>query len=60
MINQFGGYTHNKGYVTETSVRITLFGISEEEVKKLGQDLKEIVNTDTIMITCEDSEYYYL
>ena len=60
LVNQLGGYTHNKGYVTETSVRITLFGIEEEEVKKLGQDLKEIVNTDTIMITSEDSEYYYL
>ena len=44
----------------ETSVRITLFGIEEDEVKMLGQDLKKIVNTDTIMITSEDSEYYYL
>ena len=60
LITQFGGYTHNQGYVTETSTRITLFGIEEDEVRKLGQDLKEIVNTDTIMITSEDSDYYYL
>lgn len=59
LTNQVGGYNHNKGFVTETSLRITLFGISEEEVKVLGEKLKEIVNTDTIMITCEDCDYYY-
>ena len=60
LTTQLGGYSHNLGYVVETSLRITLFGIEEDEVKMLGQDLKEIVNTDTIMITSEDSEYYYL
>lgn len=57
MVTQLGGYSHNKGYVTETSLRITLFGLEEEKVRELGQTLKEIVNTDTIMITSEDCEY---
>lgn len=57
MTTQLGGYSHDKGYVTETSLRITLFGIEEEEVRKLGQTLKAFVNTDTIMITSEDCEY---
>lgn len=57
MVNQLGGYSHDKGYVTETSLRITLFGIEEDAVQKLGQSLKELVNTDTIMITGEDCEY---
>ena len=56
---QVGGYSHNQGYVTETSLRITLFGIDEKDVKELGKVLKEKVNTDTIMITSEDSEHYY-
>ena len=37
LVNQLGGYTHNKGYVTETSTRITLFGIEEEEKIKLEE-----------------------
>lgn len=60
LTTQLGGYSHNLGYVTETSLRITLFGIEEEEMKKLAIDLKKIVNTDTIMITTEDTDYYYL
>lgn len=60
LTTQFGGYSHNKGYVTETSLRITLFGISEDEVRVIGEKLKKAVNTDTIMITREDCEYYYL
>lgn len=60
LTTQLGGYSHNLGYVVETSLRITLFGIEESEVRKLGLDLKEKVNTDTIMITSEDSEYYYI
>lgn len=59
LITQLGGYSHNKGYVTETSVRITLFGIDENDMKELGFALKELVNTDTIMITSEESDYYY-
>lgn len=60
LTTQLGGYSHNLGFVTETSLRITLFGAEENTIKKLGLDLKKIVNTDTIMITCEESEYYYL
>lgn len=58
--NQYGGYTHNKGYVTETSMRITLYGLDKKEVEQLGLELKEKVNTDTIMITEEDSDYFYV
>lgn len=59
MTTQLGGYSHNLGYVTETSLRITLFGINEEDVHELGNKLKEIINTDTIMITSEECDYYY-
>lgn len=59
MTAQLGGYSHNKGYVTETSLRITMFGIKEKEVYELGEKLKELINTDTIMITKEECEYYY-
>lgn len=60
LTTQVGGYSHNKGYVTETSLRITLFGIEEDEVNKLGVLLKDVVNTDTIMITSEDCEFYFI
>ena len=36
-----------------------LFGIEEEDMLELGESLKELVNTDTIMITSEECEYYY-
>lgn len=57
MTSQVGGYSHDKGYVTETSLRITLFGVEEKSVVELAKNLKKMVNTDTIMITCEDCEY---
>lgn len=60
LTTQLGGYSHNKGYTTETSLRITLFGIGEDDVKKLGEALKKAVNTDTIMITSEECDYYYI
>lgn len=60
LTTQLGGYTHNKGYVTETSLRITLFGIDESEVLLLGETLKKKINTDTIMITSEICEYSYI
>ena len=31
LLTQLGGYTHNKGYTTETSLRIVIIGIDEEE-----------------------------
>lgn len=55
----FGGYTHNKGYVTETSLKITLIGADIEEVKSLTISLKDIVNTDTVLITEEDCRYLF-
>lgn len=57
---QQGGYTHDKGYVTETSMRITLLGIKAKEVKSLGKELMQYVNTDTILITSEDCDFYFL
>lgn len=60
LTTQLGGYTHKKGYVTETSLRITLVGLEKEKVYKIGDILKELVNTDTIMITCEDVFYNFV
>ena len=57
LLTQLGGYTHNKGYTTETSMRVIIIGISEEEILPLGTKLKEMVNTDTILITKTDIEY---
>ncbi len=60
MTRQLGGYTHKNGFVTETSLRITLFGIEKDEIVRLGETLKKIVNTDTIMITSEECAYGYV
>lgn len=57
LITQLGGYKHNKGYTTETSLRVILIGASLDEVIELGKWLKEKVNTDTIMITSSEIEY---
>ena len=51
LLMQHGGYKHNKGYTTETSLRIIIIGITEEEIFKLGEKLKKEINTDTILIT---------
>ena len=59
LTTQLGGYSHNKGYVTETSLRITLVGVSKKEVLEIGELLKELINTDTILITAEDCEYIF-
>ena len=59
LTTQLGGYTHNKGYVTETSLRITLIGINETEVNDLASYLKELINTDTILISKEPCEYIF-
>ena len=59
MTKQFGGYTHQKGYVTENSIRITLLGIDKASVYALGDILKQRINTDTILITVEDCECVY-
>lgn len=60
LISQFGGYTHNKGYTTETSLKIEMIGADYEIVKELGLALKKMVNTDTIMITREKSNFEFL
>lgn len=60
MLKQLGGYTHNKGYTTETSLRIILIGINEDEIFLLGTKLKELINTDTILITKTEIEYSFM
>ena len=60
LITQFGGYTHNKGYTTETSLRIVIIGINEDELVSLGEKLKKLINTDTILITKTDIEYSFI
>ena len=60
MLTQFGGYTHNKGYTTETSLRVIIIGISEDELLALGDKLKQIINTDTILITKSEIEYSFM
>ena len=59
MMTQLGGYGHKKGYVIETSLRITLLGLEENEVKSLAETLRQKVNTDTVLISSEECEYYY-
>lgn len=54
-----GGYKHNKGYVTENSLRVELIGADYEEVKKMALWLKERINTDTVMITKEEIDATY-
>ena len=60
LLTQFGGYTHNKGYTTETSFRIIIIGFDEKEIALLGERLKKIINTDTILITKTEIEYCYM
>lgn len=60
LLTQYGGYTHNKGYTTETSLRVIIIGINENELIRLGEMLKEIINTDTILITKTEIEYCFL
>lgn len=60
LVTQLGGYTHGKGYTTETSLRVIIIGIDEDEVTLLGERLKQAVNTDTILITKSEIEYAFL
>ena len=75
MVNQIGGYAHNKGYVTGTSLKLVLVGASYETVVdearkfvinlikenliklKMHKILKKKVNTDTVMITREKTNF---
>lgn len=60
LLTQFGGYAHNKGYTTETSLRVIIIGIREDELTTLGVKLKEMINTDTILITKTEIEYSFV
>ena len=60
LLTQLGGYTHNKGYTTETSLRVIIIGINEDELMRLSLKLKELVNTDTILITKTEIEYSFM
>ena len=60
LLTQLGGYTHNKGYTTETSLRVIIIGINEEELVQLSVKLKEMINTDTVLITKTDIEYSFM
>lgn len=60
LLTQLGGYTHNKGYTTETSLRVIIIGINEEELVQLSMRLKEMINTDTVLITKADIEYSFM
>jgi len=60
LVKQMGGYAHNKGYTTETSLRIILIGINEAEVERIGEKLKKRINTDTILITKSEIEFCFI
>lgn len=59
LLTQLGGYSHNKGYTTETSLRIIIIGINEQEVNLLSQELKKKINTDAVLITKTEIEYIF-
>jgi len=60
MLTQHGGYTHGKGYTTETSLRVVIIGLNEDEVRQLGEKLKKKINTDAVLITRTEIEYCYI
>ncbi len=60
LLTQLGGYTHNKGYTTETSLRVIIIGLNEDEIILLGEKLKKMINTDTILITRTEIEYSFV
>lgn len=60
LLTQMGGYSHNKGYTTETSLRVIIIGIDETEAQILGERLKSAINTDTILITKTKIDYCFL
>ncbi len=60
LIIQHGGYPHNKGYTTETSLRVSIIGISEDEILRLSERLKKEINTDTVLITKTEIEFCFV
>ncbi len=59
VVRQLGGYSHEYGYSTENSIRVTLFDITEDEVERIAMKLKEGLVTDAVLITHEDCDFYY-
>lgn len=55
-----GGYSHNKGYVTENSIKIEIAGADIQTVERIVSHFKKLVNTDTVMVTREKTEYRYI
>ena len=60
LLTQTGGYSHNKGYTTETSLRIIIINIEEDEVMMLGERLKKKINTDTVLYTKSEIEFAFV
>ena len=60
LLTQLGGYSHNKGYTTETSLRIVIIGIEEDEIMILGERLKKEINTDAVLYTKTEIEYAFV
>ena len=59
LLTQAGGYKHDKGYTTETSLRVIIIDIDEKEIVSLVDILKRRINTDTIMVTKTEIEYCF-
>ena len=60
LITQYGGYTHNKGYTTETSLRVVIINITEKEVHLLANALKKMINTDAVLITRTEVDFLFM
>lgn len=54
-----GGYEHSKGYVVENSLKVELINAPYDTVLDLAKWLKEKINTDTVMITKEETQIEY-
>lgn len=59
LLTQTGGYKHGHGYTTETSLRIVIIGIDENEIKLLSERLKKKINTDAVLITKTKIDYCF-
>lgn len=60
LITQLGGYTHDKGYTTETSMRVVVIGANKGEIKRIADWLKIRINTDTVLVTKTKIEYCFM
>lgn len=48
-----GGFNHKTGYIVEASILITLLGDDSSRFLEAIEDIKELINTDTILVTRE-------